>query len=154
GDVNPLGVIMLLCAAAAWGCGNVVSKRAGAVNPFALVVWGSAVALPPLVVISLAVDRTAPLVALSPHLSAPLLLSVAYIVYGSTHLGYTLWSRLLRDYPASMVAPFTLLVPVAGFLGSVLILGETLPSWKIGAALLVIAGLALNVFGGRVLNVV
>jgi O-acetylserine/cysteine efflux transporter len=78
---------------------------------------------------------------------------VAYIVYGSTHLGYSLWARLLRDHPPSSIAPFTLLVPVTGFLGAVLILGEPLPAWKVGAATLVIAGLALNVLGGRMVGV-
>ena len=39
-----------------------------------------------------------------------------------------------------------LLVPVFGMAASALILAEALPPWKLGAAALVLAGLALNLF--------
>ena len=45
------------------------------------------------------------------------ILVLAYLAFGATILGYGLWSRLLSRYPASQVAPFSLLVPVVlGFL--------------------------------------
>ena len=37
-----------------------------------------------------------------------------------------------------------LLVPIFGFASSAIILGEPLPLWKIGATLLIMAGLAIN----------
>ena len=58
-------------------------------------------------------------------------------------------SWLLARHPATTVTPFALLVPVVGLLSSALLLGESLPAWKVVAAALVIAGLALNVFGPR-----
>lgn len=149
GEVSALGVLLLLAGALSWAVGNVTAARAGAVNPFALVVWGSAVAAPPLAVLALAVEGTAPLAAAAAKLSPSFVASLGYIVYVSTMLAFSLWSSLLRHHAPSTVAPFTLLVPVAGFAGSVLVLGEPLPAWKLGAAALVIAGLALNVFGGR-----
>ncbi len=63
--------------------------------------------------------------------------------------GFTMWAHLLHRYEPSKVAPFTLLVPVTGFGGAVLLLGETLPGWKLVASALVLAGLALNLYGGR-----
>jgi len=42
-----------------------------------------------------------------------------------------------------------LLVPVFGMGASALVLGEPLESWKILAGLLVMSGLALNLFWGR-----
>jgi O-acetylserine/cysteine efflux transporter len=42
------------------------------------------------------------------------------------------------------VSPLSLLVPVVGFASSALLLGEPLPLWKIGATLLIMAGLAVN----------
>jgi O-acetylserine/cysteine efflux transporter len=74
---------------------------------------------------------------------------VAYIVYLSTLVAYSLWSWLLARHPATTVTPFALLVPVFGMLSSALLLGEPLPAWKLAAAALVIAGLSLNVFGPR-----
>ena len=42
-----------------------------------------------------------------------------------------------------------LLVPVFGMGASALLLGEPLPGWKLGAAALVVAGLALNLYAAR-----
>ncbi len=150
GDVSPGGVVLILLAAMSWAVGNVAAKRAGAANPFALVVWGSAIAVPPLLALSLAVEGTARIAAALRGLSLGLAAALAYIVVVSTVLAFSLWARLLHRHPPSTVAPFTLLVPVAGFLGSVLILGETLPPWKLGASALVIAGLGIHVLGARV----
>ena len=47
------------------------------------------------------------------------------------------------------MTPAALLVPVFGMTASSLLLGEPLPVWKVGATLLVLAGLALNVFATR-----
>jgi O-acetylserine/cysteine efflux transporter len=47
------------------------------------------------------------------------------------------------------IAPFTLLVPVAGMGSAALFLGEPLAWWKLAAGLLVLSGLALNLFGAR-----
>lgn len=152
GDVSPFGLALVLAGALAWGVGNVTAKRAGAVNPFALVVWGSAIAVPPLLALSVAVEGLGPIGASFANLSLGLVGAVVYISHASTLLAFSLWSYLMRRYPPSVVAPFSLLVPVAGFLGSVLFLGESLPAWKLGAAALVIAGLGLNVFGARLID--
>ncbi|HWF64580.1 MAG TPA: EamA family transporter, partial [Rhizomicrobium sp.] len=68
---------------------------------------------------------------------------------GNTMFGYGVWAWLHARYPAATVAPLSLLVPVVGFAASALILGEPLQGWKIGAGLLVLAGLALNMLWGR-----
>ena len=68
---------------------------------------------------------------------------------GNTMFGYGVWAWLLARYPAATVAPLSLLVPVFGFAASALILGEPLQGWKIGAGLLVMAGLAVNLFWGK-----
>jgi O-acetylserine/cysteine efflux transporter len=44
-----------------------------------------------------------------------------------------------------------LLVPIFGMGASALWLGEALPAWKLGAAALVIGGLALNLLGPQIL---
>ncbi len=65
---------------------------------------------------------------------------------GNTLFGYAVWGWLLSRHPAATIAPMSLLVPVFGMAGSALVLGEALPGWKLAAAALVIAGLAVNVF--------
>ncbi|MEO6006061.1 MAG: EamA family transporter [Opitutus sp.] len=152
GDVTLAGLVCILLGASSWGFANFTSKRIGRVNPLALVVWGSLVVPIPMTLASLAFEGRALVVQSLTHVSAPTFLSVAFIVYGSTLVAYSLWSWLLSHYPASSVAPFTLLVPVFGMLSSAALLGESLPSWKLQAATLVIVGLALNVFGPRFLR--
>lgn len=152
GEVTLAGLALLLVAAASWGTGNVVSKRISqanaAVNVLALVVWGSLVALPPLLAVSLALEGER-LVTSFTGLDWVSAGAIAYIVYLSTLFGFGAWSRLLGLYPVSTVAPFTLLVPVFGFLGSAVLLGEPLQAWKLVASGLVIAGLCINLFGPR-----
>jgi O-acetylserine/cysteine efflux transporter len=57
----------------------------------------------------------------------------------------------LARYPAASVAPMALLVPVFGMGAAAWWLGEPLPGWKLGAAALVIGGLAVNMLGPRLL---
>jgi O-acetylserine/cysteine efflux transporter len=47
-----------------------------------------------------------------------------------------------------------LLVPVFGMGASALWLAEPLPGWKLGAAALVVAGLALNLLGPRLARLI
>lgn len=152
GDVTMAGLALLIAAAASWGGGNIVSKRisqqAGSASVLGLVAWGSLFALPPLLIATLLLDR-AGFVASFTQLDWVSVGSIAYIVYLSTLFGFAAWSGLLARYPVSTVAPFTLLVPVFGFLGSAVLLGEPLRGWKLLASSLVIAGLCINLFGSR-----
>jgi O-acetylserine/cysteine efflux transporter len=59
---------------------------------------------------------------------------------------------LLSRYPASQVAPFSLLVPIVGLASASLFLDEQLTMVQIAGAMLVMAGLAVNVFGGWVVE--
>ncbi|HWK66775.1 MAG TPA: EamA family transporter [Rhizobiaceae bacterium] len=152
GDLTLAGLALVIAAAASWGGGNIVSKRisqqATSANVLGLVAWGSVFALPPLLFVSLLLDR-AGLVASVRQLDWVSVGSIAYIVYLSTLFGFAAWNSLLARYPVSTVAPFTLLVPVFGFLGSAVLLGEPLQDWKLLASSLVIAGLCINLFGPR-----
>ncbi|WP_369688466.1 EamA family transporter [Sulfurospirillum diekertiae] len=67
----------------------------------------------------------------------------------SHFFGFGVWSWLLSRYPATTVAPFTLLVPVVGFSASAILVGEALPSWKLIAACLIVTGLFINLYGDR-----
>ena len=60
-----------------------------------------------------------------------------------------LWARLLAKYPAAAVAPFALLVPVAGMAAAALLFDERPSAAEMLGALVVMLGLALNVLGGR-----
>jgi O-acetylserine/cysteine efflux transporter len=84
-------------------------------------------------------------------MSALSLGSVLFITYASTLLGYSGWASLLGRYPASTVAPFSLLVPVVGFAAAYVLLGELVSPLEIVGSLLILTGLALGVFGPSLL---
>ncbi|MNI84285.1 O-acetylserine/cysteine export protein [compost metagenome] len=54
----------------------------------------------------------------------------------------------------STVAPLSLLVPVFGLLGSVMIFNESLSLNKIVAVVLIVSGLGVGLYGQRVLSTV
>jgi O-acetylserine/cysteine efflux transporter len=78
------------------------------------------------------------------------MLAVVYLAFASTLIGYGLWGRLLSHYPASQVAPFSLLVPVVGLASAAWFLDERLSSMQGIGVGLVMAGLIAHVFGGQI----
>ncbi len=143
-------LLLTVLASGFWGISNIVTKRAGKVDMLAFVVWGSLVPPLPMLALSLAFEGPGPLMAL-PGISLQALGSVAFIAYGSTLLGYGGWAVLLGRHPASLVAPFSLLVPVVGFAAAFVFLGELVSPLEIAGSLLIFAGLLLSVLGPRYL---
>jgi O-acetylserine/cysteine efflux transporter len=140
--------VLTLAAAFSWGAGNVVGKRMGRVDPIALIVWSSFAAPLPMLALSAATAPQATWAALA-HPSLKLALSVVALAWGGTLFSYTLWARLLAKYPAAAVTPFALLVPVVGMVAAALLFDERPSATECLGALVVLLGLALNVFGGR-----
>jgi O-acetylserine/cysteine efflux transporter len=79
------------------------------------------------------------------------LFAIAYLALVATLFGYGQWSKLLSRHAANVVAPFSLLVPFFGVLSAALVLGERLSFWQLAGGALLLAGLAVNVFGPRLL---
>jgi O-acetylserine/cysteine efflux transporter len=149
GQASLAGFILVIAAAAFWGCGSAISKWVGKVNMVGLVVWGSFVAWPVLLGVSLLVEGPALIIQSLENISWTTVGSVCYLTYLATLFGYGLWSWLLHHLPLSTVAPFTLLVPVVAMASSAWILGEPLQSWKIWSSVLIIGGLVLNFLSSR-----
>lgn len=149
GGMSTAGFLLTLCGAASWATGNIVSKKIGPVDLLGLVVWAALIPIVPFALLSLWFEGPARIAASLTHISGMGVFAVLYLAFAATVFGYTMWGRLLTRYPASQVAPLTLLVPVVGLLAAHGLLGEDLsmPQW-LGAAV-VMAGLLLNVFGGR-----
>ncbi len=143
------GVLLTVGAAAGWAIANQCSKEAGKVNALAYVVWASLFSLPPLYLLSLWREGWPAIVAGLSHATPATWVVILWQSVGNTMFGYGVWAWLLARYPAATVSPMTLLVPVFGMGASALVLGESLESWKILAGLLVLSGLALNLFWAR-----
>jgi O-acetylserine/cysteine efflux transporter len=115
----------------------------------AYVVWSSAFAVPPLVALSLVFEGWDAASAALYKASAATWAAVAWQAWGNTLFGYAAWGWLLARHPAATISPMALLVPVFGMGCAALLLGESLPPWKLAAAVLVMAGLALNLLWPR-----
>jgi O-acetylserine/cysteine efflux transporter len=143
------GFALTLAAAACWALGNVVTKKVGQVDLVALVVWASLLPPLPFFALSLVFEGPARIATALASLSGASVFAIGYLAFISTLFGYGLWSRLLARYPAAQVVPFALLVPIIGLASAALLLGEALTRAQLVGAGCVMAGLVVNVFGGR-----
>ncbi len=144
-----LGLALVLAAGASWSVANLVGRRAAGVDMLAYVVWSSVFAVPPLLALSLAVEGPAAVAGGLERAGAGTWLAVVWQAWGNTLFGYGAWAWLLARHPAATVSPWALGVPVFGMLTSALVLAEPMPAWKVLAAVLVLGGLAVNVFWPR-----
>ena len=140
----------MLLAALAWAGGNIAAKQGAPANILAYVVWSSAFAVPPLIALSLLVEGWEAISAALRTADATAWAAVAWQAWGNSLFGYAAWGWLLARHPAATITPLAMLVPVFGMGASALMLDEALPPWKLGAAALVMAGLALNLLWPRV----
>jgi len=145
GSTTVKGLSLALLAAFSWACGNMVSKRATNVNMLAFVVWSSVFALPPLYALTFLFEGWGDVRAGFEAASWETWLALVYQSAGNTMFGYGIWGWLLAKHPAASITPMALLVPVFGMASAALFLDEPLPGWKLAAAGLIIAGLAMNV---------
>jgi O-acetylserine/cysteine efflux transporter len=143
------GVLLTVGAAAGWAIANQCSKEAGKVNALAYVVWASLFSLPPLYLLSLWREGWPAITAGLSHATLATWVVILWQSVGNTMFGYGVWAWLLARYPAATVSPLTLLVPIFGMGASALVLGEPLEDWKMLAGLLVMGGLAVNLFWAR-----
>ncbi len=146
------GFLLTIVAASMWALGNVVTRRIGKVNLVGLVVWGNLVPPIPFLALSYWLEGPEAISSALATFSLESALVLAYLAFGATLLGYSIWGRLLSRYPASQVAPFSLLVPVVGLTSASLLLGDRLGGWQMAGALLVMLGLLINVCGAWVVG--
>ncbi len=130
------GFMLTLAAAFSWACGNIFNKKIMQHSPrpavMSLVVWSDHITQS-----LITIDMTT-------------ILSLLYLAFVATILGYGIWGALLGRYETWRVAPLSLLVPVVGLASAAVLLGETLTGMQLAGAVLIMAGLYINVFGFRV----
>jgi len=149
GSVSLEGFLFLIGAALFWSIGNLLSKKIGKIDTFSLVIWSSFFAWPPLLLFSLIFEGPEAIYLGLLQINGVTILATLYITYCSTLLGYGLWSYLINHIPLGTITSFTILIPVIALLSSVTLLKEPMQPWKIFATLLVLSGLAINLFGKK-----
>ena len=148
------GLVLVLLAALCWAGANLTVKyaarRHGSFNVLGFMIWSSVFAVPPLAVLALALEGPEPVMTSLGQAGWGAWAAVLWQSLGNTLFGFGVWNWLLARHSAAVFTPTALLVPVFGMAASSLVLDEPLYGWKLAAAGLIVAGLAVNMFGGMV----
>jgi drug/metabolite transporter (DMT)-like permease len=132
---SPWGTVAMLIASVTWACGILVQKRTRwAIGSVPLAGWQLVLGAVPIGLIALAAEPFRFFDA-----SPTALWSTAYLVLVSLVLCYYAWFKIVTLVPANVAALSSLLVPVVGVIGGVVLLGEPL-GWRELAAMIMIVG--------------
>ena len=149
-DLVPL--LLCLLAAAGWAAANIISKMAKPKDTLSFVIWSSlAVPIPMFIMSWVFEDHAQSLLAITVP-SLQVIGSLVYLAFLSTIFGYAAWNYLFNHYAASTVAPFSMLIPLFGFLGAAIAFGERFDTYEMIGALLIVGGLLVGNFGLRLLG--
>lgn len=157
-QVTLLGFMLTLAAALSWACGNIFNKKimqhASRPPVMSLVVWSALIPVIPFFLASLLLNGSEQIIHSLVEIDTITILSLVYLAFVATIVGYGIWGTLLGRYETWRVAPLSLLVPVVGLASAAILLGETLSGLQLIGAVLVMAGLYINVFGFRLRKIV
>lgn len=139
-----IGFMMIMIASISWGVSNILYRKVGNVDMFALTVWTSVI--PPLPMLVGEYFYDGPTVMTEAFFGIGLLgfACLLYTACASTWIGGTLWGILLRTYDPHRVAPFSMLVPLFAMTLSALFLGEEFDQLIMLACCFIFGGLIIN----------
>jgi O-acetylserine/cysteine efflux transporter len=141
------GVALVILGAASWSIANIVIKRSGTKEVLGFLVWSSLFSPIPLFAIAWIEHGAAGYLQTFARIDGMAVFSILFQVYPTTLFGYWIWNSLLKKYPVSTVAPLSLLVPIFGMLGSMLVFGEHIGATKLFATLFIVLGLITGLYG-------
>ena len=139
-----VGFAFVVLAAMTWAISNMVVKLAGTDDLLRLIAWAHAIGLVPMFGIAYAVEGWPTIVGELSDLSWYNLGEIVFLGLVSNCFGFVVWAYLLRRHSASVVAPFSLLIPVFGMTSAALLLGESFGPLRMAGAALVLVGLGFG----------
>ncbi len=143
--------VLTLLGGFGWALGNLAARRARPANAVHFTLWMSVVPPLPMFALSYVVEGPDAIAAsLGTALTAaalPALAGLAYTCLVATALAGGIWTWLMRQHPASRVAPFSMLVPVTGLSTAWLVLGEQPSPVELLGGAVIIGGVLLGSLG-------
>ena len=137
-------LLMILLAALFWATANLLLKLAGPVDSFSLVVWSCLFAPIPNFICSYYIEGPEVIITSFQELSFHGYIAVIYTIVFATWIGATLQTYLIKQYSPTVVAPYSLLIPIVGMISGCLFLDETMSLQTIVACCVVFVGLVIN----------
>lgn len=147
GNLTAVGMLLGLASAFSFAIGNVLVKRNPSQPMLPFMVWLSLVPPLPAIVASHLSNDHEGLLAAAAGASWTSLASAFYLGAIATVAAYAIWGRLLAHYSAAQVAPFALVSPCAGIVGSWLVFGEVFEPLRYVGMALILSGVAVTVLG-------
>lgn len=152
GQGSAWGMLLILAGAFAWAVSNVIVKKSKTTEIFGFLIWSSIFAPLPLLLLAYGLSGSKAITYSLSNIDSRAIMSILFQVYPTTLLGYSVWNHFMQKYPVSQVAPLSLLVPVFGILGSVLMFQEALPTYKWIAMILILSGLLVQRYATQMVN--
>lgn len=149
GGGSLIGFLVVLGGAAAWGVSNIIFKLIKAVDLIRLLAWCHLPAVPINFGLSYALEGGPDVIVRLTSADATHYLAAIFLGLISTSVGYLIWSTLMRRHSATLIAPFSLLIPIFGMTLMATLRGEEFGTLRIVGAVLVMIGLALCVIRTR-----
>ena len=140
--------VLMICPVS-FAIGNLLLRRAQGVRMFDLFAWLCLAAAVPLFALTLLTNGPQPTWHALSHMSLTGLVCMLALGGVSTSIAYWLWGRLLRDYPATQVVPFALLVPFVGAAASAIVFGERFGPLRLSGMVIVVCGIAIMLLSKR-----
>ncbi len=141
GGLLALGLVV--AAAFFWGVFNILIKQVRAPDMLRLIIWINIVPPLPLLALSWVMEGPARITYALANWSWSGVWALLYLAVLASIIATSLWGFLFRHYPASQVAPFSLLVPVFGMSSAAIVFGESLSGLEVAGSVLVAAGLVI-----------
>ncbi len=143
GSSTTIGIGLVLCAAMMWATCNIIIKIKQPTDMLAFMIWSSLFSLPAIFVMTILVKGAEPFTSLPQTMDGKAWFSVLFQAYIITILSYIIWNNLMKRYPATSVAPLSLLVPIAGISSTHVFFDEPIGLYKGIAMLIVLVGLTI-----------
>lgn len=149
-EIWPFALVIL--GGLGWAFGNLASRAAKPENPLHFTLWMSVV--PPLPMLLLAAWWEGTEImgqSLMSSFDKPwAIVGLVYTCVIGTVVGSGIWTWLLSRYPASAVAPFSMMVPVFGLGSAAVVLGERINAIEFAGCLLILSGVVVASLSSRV----
>lgn len=149
-EATPIALLLAISGAFCWALSNMIIRKTPFVNMLAYVVWSGLFAFPPLFAYSILAEGAPQIIAAIKDAPIAAWAALSWQSIGNSMFGYAAWGLLLSRYKAATITPIALLIPISGIGASAIFLHEPLQDWKILASGLVLLGLGINTFWGRI----
>ena len=135
----------LACGAAfAWAVANIYMKHLGNINILSVLAWVSVFAVPQLALCSILFEEGQ--IAALQSAGMRIWVAMTYIVVACTIFAFGAWYWLLSKFNVSQVVPYSLLIPIFGFIAVQWFFNEPITPYFVIGGVTTIIGVAIIVF--------